>query len=257
MKPISQLDTQDIENIKLISFDADGVAIERGTQVLEKDGVLTVKSKVISPDMLVKIAKLKTRFKVNFSSGRNLLYLNYMFSPVLWENASLQGENGLLTLINGEILQQAALTQEELEKLEDIRTDLVEYSRKNDNVKGFEPKQFIISVHCRQPDVQIEEIVKKHDSDEEIAINWVSNEAYDIYLRRFNKGSGLRFLCDRLGITIEETMAIGNDPNDTPMIKIAGIGVTTDPTHMEAHYHTEGKLNLGGEEVVDRLLELI
>ena len=161
MKPISQLSARDIENIKLISFDADGVAIERGTQVLEKDGVLTVKSKVISPSMLAKIGSLKERFRVNFSSGRNLLYLNYMFSPVLWVNASLQGENGLLTLINGEILQQAALTVDELKKLEDIRTDLVEYSRKNENIKGFEPKQFIISVHCRQPDLQIEEIVKR------------------------------------------------------------------------------------------------
>lgn len=224
---------------------------------MEKDGVLTVKSKVISKEMLNKIGKLKIRFKVNFSSGRNLLYLNYMFGPVLWENASLQGENGLFTLIDGQVLQQDRLTSGELEKLEDIRTEIVEYSKGNENVSGFEPKQFIISVHLHEQDPKIEEIVKKYDTNGEIVVNWVSNEAYDIYLKRFTKGTGLKFLCDHLGIGLEQAMAVGNDPNDTPMVQAAGIGVTTDPSHMEAHYHTEGKLSLGGEEVVDRLLELV
>lgn len=257
MQPISQLQKKDIEKIKLISFDADGVAIERGTQVLEKDGFLTVKSKVISDSMLSKITKLKKHFRVNFSSGRNLLYLNRMFSPVLWDSASLQGENGLFTLIDGRVLQQDAINPQELEKLEDIRTEIIKLSHDSENIKGFEPKQFIVSVHCHKPDEQIEEIVNRLDTNGEIVTNWVSNEAYDIYLKRFDKGTGLKFLCDHLGITTQECLAVGNDPNDLPMVKIAGVGVTTDASHMDAHFYTEGKLNLGGEEVVDHLLKIM
>lgn len=253
-QPLSSLQKQDIEHIKLVSFDADGVAIERGTQVLEKDGLLTVKSKVISDSMLEKIGRLKKYVHVNFSSGRNLLYLNRMFSPVLWENASLQGENGLFTLIDGQILQQDKITQKELEKLEDIRTDLIKLSHDSENIKGFEPKQFIISIHCHKEDPDIVDIVKKYDPEGEVVMNWVSGEAYDIYLKRFDKGTGLKFLCDRLGLSTDQAMAIGNDPNDVPMVKMAGIGVTTDVSKLDTHYVTEGRLNLGGEELVDNLL---
>ena len=256
-QPLSNLQRKDIENIKLVSFDADGVAIERGTQVLEKDGFLTVKSKVISESMLQKIDRLKKYVHVNFSSGRNLLYLNRMFSPVLWENASLQGENGLFTLIDGQILQQDKLSSKELEKLEDIRTQLIKYSHDAENIKGFEPKQFIISVHCHNEDPEIVDIVKKLDPEGEVVMNWVSGEAYDIYLKRFDKGTGLKFLCKHLGISTDQAMAIGNDPNDVPMVKMAGVGVTTDASKLDTHYETQRKLNLGGEELIDRLLEVL
>jgi hypothetical protein len=257
VKPLSQLTTEDISKIKLVSFDADGVAIEKGTQVLEKDGQLTVKSKVISDHLLEKIGRLKNHFRVNISSGRNTLYLNYMFGRVLWNKASLQGENGLLTLVDGQVLQPDKLTVDELDKLERIKAQIVTLSRTSENIKGFEPKQFIISVHCHKPDPEIERIVKESDTNLELAINWVSNEAYDIYLKRFNKGTGLKFLCSHLGISTEEVLAIGNDPNDRYMTDAAGIGVTTDREHLEAHYYTEGKMPLGGEELVDRLLEVM
>ena len=84
MQPLSELTIRDLRNIKLISFDADGVTVERGTQVSEKDNVLTIKTKQITPQLLEKINKLKKYFHVNFSSGRNLLYLNRMFGPALW-----------------------------------------------------------------------------------------------------------------------------------------------------------------------------
>ena len=40
-----------------------------------------------------------------------------------------------------------------------------------------------------------------------------------------DKGEGLRFLLDRLGITPEETMALGDGGSDLPMLRAAGIGV--------------------------------
>jgi hydroxymethylpyrimidine pyrophosphatase-like HAD family hydrolase len=51
-------------------------------------------------------------------------------------------------------------------------------------------------------------------------------------------------------------MAIGNGPNDKDMIDIAGIGVTTEPKVLPADYHTTKDEHLGGEELVDKLLEL-
>jgi len=62
MKPISALSPASLSSIKLISFDADGVMVEKGTEILEKDSVLTVKTKKISQGLLKKLNKLKKIF---------------------------------------------------------------------------------------------------------------------------------------------------------------------------------------------------
>ena len=40
-----------------------------------------------------------------------------------------------------------------------------------------------------------------------------------------NKGLGLHFLAKELGISMEETMAVGDSGNDAEMLKAAGLGV--------------------------------
>lgn len=257
MKPLSQLTQKEVRRIKLVSFDADGVTVEAGTEIIERDNILTVKTKQISPELLEKIARLKKYFHINFSSGRNLLYLARMFGPALWERASIQGENGLFTLLDGQVTQESALTAQELEKIEKISSEIKNLAKTNKNIKGFEPKQFMVSVRCLAEDQQIIDIVRRIDTNNEFNVFWISNESHDIFLKRFNKGVGLEFLRRRLKLEPSEIMAVGNDPNDQPMFKTAGISVTTDPGQVEADFHTEGKLELGGEEVVDYLLEVL
>lgn len=257
MKPLSQITAEDLENIKILSFDADGITVEKGTEVLEKDEILTVKTKKITDQLLDKLQRLKKRYHINISSGRNLLYLNRMFGPVLWDNASIQGEDGLFTLIDGEILQTGKITHDELVKIEDIRAQLRDLLSTNQNLKGFEPKQFIISAHCYKPDPQVEEIVSVVDKNNEFFIKWISNEAYDICLKRFNKGTGIEFLAKHLGFDSSTVLSVGHDPNDASMLEKSGISITADRENLQGHFFTEGKQLLGGEEVADRLLEIM
>lgn len=246
-----------MQKIKLVSFDADGVTVKQGTEIIEKDNVLTVKTKQISPGLLEKITRLKKYFHINFSSGRNLVYLARMFGPALWERASIQAENSLFTLIDGQVIQNSPLTVQELAKLEKIRSEIRNLAKTDKNIKGFEPKQFMVSVRCSEEDQQIVDIVRRIDTNNEFNVFWISNESHDIFLKRFNKGTGLEFLRNRLKLEQSQVMAVGNDPNDLSMFKAAGISVTTDPQQVEADFHTEGKLELGGEEVVDYLLGVL
>lgn len=257
MKPLSALTKEEIQNIKLVSFDADGVTVERGTEILEKDNVLTVKTKQISNSLLEKINRLKKYVHINISSGRTLLYLNRMFGPVLWERTSIQAENGIFTLINGQVLQESPLTNGELEKMEQMRKEIRKLSETNKNIHGLDPKQFMVSVRCGQEDERINDIVRRVDTNNEFNNLWISNENHDIFLKRFNKGVGLEFLRNRLNLQKDEVLAVGNDPNDKEMLEIAGISITTDPENVQADFQTEGKYELGGDEVVDRLLELL
>lgn len=48
---------------------------------------------------------------------------------------------------------------------------------------------------------------------------------FEIMPAGYTKATGMRFLSDRLGIPMEQTVAIGDSSNDIPMIKCAAIGI--------------------------------
>ena len=46
-------------------------------------------------------------------------------------------------------------------------------------------------------------------------------------------------------------MVVGNDPNDREAVENSVLSVTTSPDTLKADYYTEGKLELGGEKLVN------
>lgn len=46
-----------------------------------------------------------------------------------------------------------------------------------------------------------------------------------VFLQSASKGNALAYVCNRLGISLEETLAIGDGNNDISMFKVAGISV--------------------------------
>lgn len=260
MKPLSALTSAELSRIKLVSFDVDGVLVKKGTEIFEmkdvdKNNVLIVKSKNISPQLITKLNKLKKHLFINISSGRSLLYLIDVFDPIMWHNASIQGENGLFTLVAGKVLQNDNLSVEELELLRKIKKEIHKLAKENPNIRGFEPKQFLLSVHCFHEEPSIVELVKELDTNKELSIKW-SSEAYNIFPKRISKGTGLQALSKLLNIKLSEMLVVGNDPNDKEAVEGPGISVTTSPDTLTADYYTESSLELGGEALVDRLLEI-
>lgn len=255
MKLLKELSLEDIQKIKLVCFDCDGVTVEKGTEIEETETTLTVKTHTLSSEMLKKLQELKKHFFINFSSGRSLLYLDRMYGKVLWHNASLQGENGIFTLTDGKVIQHEFFNKEDLEILNMMKTDIRDLAKKERKIRGFEPKQFLLTTHCWEEVPEIVSIVKKYDSENRYYC-WWNGEAYDVGLKNINKGTGLKHLCEYLKIGLSETIAIGNGPNDKDMIDVAKIGVTTDPKWLKADFQTSGELHLGGEELIDKLLSL-
>jgi len=256
MKALTELTKEDIKDIKVICFDSDGVSVPKGTEISETEDSLNVKTKVLPERLLKKMIELKKYYHLTFSSGRSLMFLDRMYGKILWDNASLQGENGIFTLIDGQIVQHEKFTPHILEILNKIKVDLRGLAKRNDKIRGFEPKQFLITLHAFEDVKEVYDIVKKHDPKSELYTLW-NGEAYDIGLKHLNKGTALKNLCKYLKIDVKNTMAIGNGPNDREMVETAGIGVTTDPTDLKtADFHTTKSLELGGEELVDKLIEL-
>jgi HAD superfamily hydrolase (TIGR01484 family) len=256
MKPFSSLNPPDFKNIRLLSFDRDGVAAREGTTVTVKGDFLTMKSSPLSSKIVEKLKKLKKQFHINISSGKSLLYLSRDYQELLWDNFSLQGEMGIFTLLSGRVYQHHQFTKPQLEKSREIFLALKKLQKTNPNLTGFEPKQFLITLHCQKQDPDVENLVKKIDPQKTFNCFW-SGEAYDISPQTNTKGSAIKHLCELLNLNPNQVLAVGNDPNDHDLLNSVKIGVTTNPDTVSAPYYTSQKQQLGGQELIDFLLSLV
>lgn len=69
----------------------------------------------------------------------------------------------------------------------------------------------------------IEEDLK--DITEEADVSYSSNRYIEFNYKGVNKGAGITFLADKLGIDISETIAIGDNFNDLPMLETGGLSI--------------------------------
>jgi len=106
MKNIKEITPKKLETIKAVTFDIDGVIIPTGTQLRESaDGTeLFMKSKQLSPQFIKNVKELKQYLKINFSSGRNILYLKSLVNEIFDKDIFLQAENGNISLFEGKII---------------------------------------------------------------------------------------------------------------------------------------------------------
>ncbi len=83
-----------------------------------------------------------------------------------------------------------------------------------------------------------------------------ADRAIDILPRAASKANGVRQVADMLGVKMSEVMAVGDDMNDTEMLRAAGIGVAVanaSPGAKEAaDYVTVGECYTGVIEAVKR-----
>ena len=105
MKPLDQISKEDIEKIKMIVFDVDGVLVSRGTKIKQEGNTTTFETKVIAEKQIEQIKELNQKgFLVNISSGRGLYMLQEMFREIL-PFVSLTYECGSSTLYKWLIYQ--------------------------------------------------------------------------------------------------------------------------------------------------------
>ena len=94
---------------------------------------------------------------------------------------------------------------------------------------------------------------------EGLDVVYSSNRYLEFNAPGINKGAGLLALAEHLGIAADETMAIGDNSNDVPMIGAAGLGVAvanaSDEARAAAGYVCEADNNAGGvAEAIERFV---
>lgn len=188
-------------------------------------------------------------FLINISSGRGLYMLQEMFRGIL-PFVSLTYENGSATWYKGKVYQHV----NSFEYIKDIFPKLKKVVTKNKKVKGFEPKEFIITIHCNEKVPEIEKIVKNEGG---LVTVW-NGEAYDILInKKQTKAVGLRHAMEIFKLKKENVMAIGDNYNDQELLKESGMPISADKSRVKGKFYVplQGKF-LPADELMQKILAL-
>lgn len=250
MKPLNQMTIKDLSLIKMIVFDVDGVLVPRGTKIKQEGNITTLETKMINEKQIEQIKELYEKgFLINISSGRGLYMLQEMFRGIL-PFVSLTYENGSATWYQGKIYQHV----NSFELLKDVFPKLVKVANNCPDVKGFEPKEFIITLHCEKQIKEIEEIVKKEKG---LTTIW-NGEAYDVQIDKYQtKAVGLQHVIEIFKLNKNNVMAIGDNYNDHELLEESGIPISADKNRVQGKFYVplEGEF-LPADMLMRKILEL-
>jgi len=228
MKEIKDLTGRELKDIKLIVFDVDGVLVKRGTKIRQVGNITTLETKVIDKKQIEQIKELhRLGFLININSGRGLYMLQEMFRGIL-DFVSLTYENGSATWYGGKVEQHF----NSYNYLKEIIFELIKI--KDSKIKGFEPKEFIITIHCHDKVKEIENVVSKYNK---LCTVW-NGEAYDIGVKGLQtKAFGLKRVLKMFKLKKKNVLAIGDNYNDREMLEEAGIKVSADAGRLKGDYY--------------------
>jgi HAD superfamily hydrolase (TIGR01484 family) len=245
MKHISELSSADLKPIKLIIFDVDGVLVRRGTKIKTEGSFTSFETKKIHPDQIEQMRSLREKdYFLNINSGRGLYMLQEMFREVL-PFTSLTYENGSSSWDKGEIYQHVNSFYDLNEVIPRIREIT------HENIKGYEPKEFIITVHCHDRVSGIEKLLEEYNR---LYCLW-NGEAYDIGIKQIQtKGVGVKNITKIFGLDKENVMAIGDNYNDRELLEESGLKITADKSRLPGDFYVE---LLGKRLPADILMEQV
>ena len=232
----------------MIVFDVDGVLVPRGTKIKQKGNTTTLETKKIPESHIDQIRKLhKKGFKININSGRGLYMLQEMFRDIL-PFVSLTYENGSATWYKGKIYQHV----NSFGFLDDVFFDLKKI--KNKKIKGFEPKEFIITLHAKKRIRKIENVVSKY---KKLYSVW-NKEAYDIGIKKIQtKATGLREFTKVLKLKKENVLSIGDNYNDKELLNASDLTITADKSRLDGHFYIPlNNKNLPAGQLMSRIIEV-
>ena len=208
-----------------------------------------METKKIAQKQIDQIKKLYEKgLHININSGRGLYMLQEMFREIL-PFTNLTYENGSASWVKGKIYQHV----NSFEYLKDVLMELQKV--KNKNIKGFEPKELIITLHCKDKVKEIEDIVSNYPK---LTTLW-NGEAYDVLVKKIQtKAVGLHHLIELLNLKKKNVLVIGDNYNDAEMMAEGGISVTADKERVKGDFYVEiDGDKLPADRLMEKLLELI
>ncbi|MBL4952885.1 HAD family phosphatase [Neobacillus sp. YIM B02564] len=215
---------------------------------LDMDGTLLNNIHQISPAnrLAIKVAQ-ENGVKVVLSTGRSY--------QTCHDYADSLGLNSYLVTVNGSEIWDE---QRKLIKRLVVKTELIEWmwqlsqqyqttfwaintertwhNEMPKDLYSFEWMKFGFIINDQ---VIREKIFHELQSNGELEVSNSAPNNIEVNDKGVNKAKGLEMVCDRLGITMNQVMAVGDSLNDLAMIKEAGIGVAMGNAQEAVKQHAD------------------
>lgn len=212
--------TEQKSNLKLIALDMDGT-------LLSSDHKVSVRTEKAIKDALAK------GVHVVLSTGRGFQTCYPYAEQLKLESYLITANGGQIWTVEKELLDQHLLETALIEKLYNLGTQVgvnmwmistsgVFRGEAPENFYDYEWLKFGCESQEKQKlDIMIQEL--SHYEELELTNSLPTN--VEVNPKGVSKAMALNFLCDKIGITMKEVMAVGDSLNDIKMIQEAGIGV--------------------------------
>jgi HAD superfamily hydrolase (TIGR01484 family) len=221
------VDSDSMNMLRLAAFDLDGTLAEQGGSITATVGeqLRSLQSKHV---------------RICIASGKNFEYLQAKVEAVQLKDVVLLAENGCVVFSRDRVLRKLASTAVESNVKEGVYqlcprvengTQIASAlrARFNDSIR-FQENRVQISVFPRDR-AAVPELVSALEKLASAAERVVAHpDAVDVMPSDWDKGRGLARLQECLGISIDETVAVGNDRNDLPMFGRATQGILVGDT---------------------------
>lgn len=117
------------------------------------------------------------------------------------------------------------LSESEAERIKNQKVECIIMEENNMDFLKNEPIAKILYQNTDVPYLMSLEPLMKNIWEGECAVSYSSNRYMEFNKLGVDKGNGLKRLAKILGIDISETIAVGDNYNDMPMLKVAGLSV--------------------------------
>ncbi|MFC4023884.1 Cof-type HAD-IIB family hydrolase [Oceanobacillus longus] len=212
--------TEQKQDIKLIALDMDGTLLSDNHEVSER----TVKA--IEDAM-------NQGIHVVLSTGRGFQTCYPYAEQLKLQSYLITANGGQVWTVGKELLDQHLLETQLIEKLYNLGTQVgvnMWMISTSGVFRGEAPENFYdyewLKFGCESQDKQKLDIMVQelsHYEGLELTNSLPTN--MEANPKGVSKARALHFLCDKIGITMKEVMAVGDSLNDIKMIQEAGIGV--------------------------------
>ncbi|MFD1849050.1 Cof-type HAD-IIB family hydrolase [Oceanobacillus bengalensis] len=208
------------KEIKLIALDMDGT-------------LLTTDHKVSTATKSVIKKALDRDIHVVLSTGRGIGNCHPIAEELGLKSYLVTANGGEIWTVEKELLDQHLLATETIEKLWNtgkeigvfmwmISTEGVFYNEAPDNFYDYKWLKF----GCQSDEKdKLDKMVKELSYFEELELTNSLETNVEANPKGVSKAQALAFVCEKIGITMDEVMACGDSLNDIKMIQEAGIGV--------------------------------
>ncbi|MGG3269349.1 Cof-type HAD-IIB family hydrolase [Priestia aryabhattai] len=214
------MQTNEKKEFKLIALDMDGTLLNNQQEISEENRAAIAKAQEQGVHVVLSTGRSLLTCREYAQSLQLSSYLITVNGSEIWDESGQLVERKLIDASHIEKMWN--LTQEHKLNFWAVTTDKVWRDEFPEDIASQEWLKFGYDI---PDDALREEVLKQIGGISDFEISNSSLTNLEINALGINKAKGIMTVCDRLGISMDEVIAMGDSLNDMAMIEAAGCGI--------------------------------